>query len=201
MKVNWEKEKEKLEKLIYDGVSYASIGRQYNVTGAAVKKAAKKLGIQIKQRRSINEKEHFNRMGPRTFVCINCGREFTDQNWKKERKYCSKHCQNEYQYNEYIAAWKRGEEDGLSGGIGISEHIRKYLFLKNDCKCEKCGWSEKNQYSGNIPLQIHHIDGNYKNNKEENLQLLCPNCHSLTDTFGTLNKNGRKDRKKYKRRS
>ena len=34
----------------------------------------------------------------------------------------------------------------------------------------------------------------YKNNKEDNLQLLCPNCHSLTDTFMTLNKNGRKKR-------
>lgn len=27
------------------------------------------------------------------------------------------------------------------------------------------------------------------NNKEENLELLCPNCHSLTDNFGALNKN------------
>ena len=42
------------------------------------------------------------------------------------------------------------------------------------------------------PLQIHHIDGNYKNNSEENLELLCPNCHSLTHNYGTLNKgNGR----------
>lgn len=37
-------------------------------------------------------------------------------------------------------------------------------------------------------LQIHHIDGNHYNNEESNLQLLCPNCHSLTPTFGALNK-------------
>lgn len=200
MKVNWEKEKEALEKFIADGISYEEIGRHYKVTGAAVKKAAKKLGFMLARRRTVNENEHFNKKSKKVFVCQNCGKEFTDYTCRRNRKFCSNACQVEYQYNEYISAWKRGEEDGLSGGIGISRQIRRYLFLKNDCKCEKCGWGEKNQYSGNIPLQIHHIDGNYKNNKEENLQLLCPNCHSLTDTFGTLNKNGRKDRKRYKRR-
>jgi predicted HNH restriction endonuclease len=43
--------------------------------------------------------------------------------------------------------------------------------------------------TGNIPLQIHHIDGDATNNKEENLQLLCPNCHTLTENYGSLNKN------------
>lgn len=200
MKVNWEKEKESVETLIKNGVSYEKIGKQYNVTGAAVKKAAKKLGIKLEKRRKINESENFNRKPKNIFVCLNCGKEFSDYNSRKNRKFCSNECQVEHQYKEYIAAWKRGEEDGLSGGIGISDRIRRYIFLKNDCKCEKCGWSEKNQYSGNIPLQIHHIDGDYKNNKEENLQLLCPNCHSLTDTFGSLNKNGRKERKGRKRR-
>lgn len=200
MKVDWIEEKEKVEKLINNGVSYESIGRQYNVTGAAVKKAAKKLGINLEQRRTISEKEHFNKKTKKTFVCLNCGKEFIDYNSRKNRKYCSTECQVEYQYNEYITEWKKGNKDGLSGGIGISEHIRRYLFLKNECKCEKCGWNEKNPYSNQVPLQIHHVDGNYKNNNEENLQLLCPNCHSLTDTFGSLNRSGRKERNKYKRR-
>ena len=43
-----------------------------------------------------------------------------------------------------------------------------------------------------------HIDGNYMNNKEENLILLCPNCHSLTQTYKGANRNhGRQGRKKY----
>lgn len=42
------------------------------------------------------------------------------------------------------------------------------------------------------------IDGNYKNNREENLILLCPNCHSLTSTYKGANMNyGRKQRRKY----
>ena len=137
MKVNWEKEKSALEIFIADGVSYEEIGRRYNVTGAAVKKAAKKLGIQLTERRTVNENEHFNKKNKKEIVCLNCGKKFTDYTCRKNRKYCSNACQVEHQYNEYIAAWKRGEEDGLSGGIGISERIRRYLFLKNDCKCEK----------------------------------------------------------------
>lgn len=48
-----------------------------------------------------------------------------------------------------------------------------------------------------MPLEVHHIDGNCTNNKEENLQLLCPNCHSLTPNSGSLNK-GNSKRYKYK---
>jgi len=65
-------------------------------------------------------------------------------------------------------------------------------------KCAKCGWGEINTYTNKIPLEIEHIDGNYKNNNEENLILLCPNCHSLTSTYKGANRNyGRRQRKKY----
>lgn len=54
-------------------------------------------------------------------------------------------------------------------------------------KCESC-----NNYiwkGVDIPLEVHHIDGNHYNNDITNLQLLCPNCHSLTDNFrGKRNK-------------
>ncbi len=41
-------------------------------------------------------------------------------------------------------------------------------------------------------LEIDHIDGNSDNNSEENLRLVCPNCHSLTSTYcGTNRGNGR----------
>lgn len=52
-------------------------------------------------------------------------------------------------------------------------------------KCECCGnnqWLDKP-----IKLQVHHIDGNKCNCQEDNLQLLCPNCHAYTDNFGIKN--------------
>lgn len=52
--------KEDLEKLIIEeNCSYASIGKMYGVTGAAIKKAAKHLGISLPKRRKINPKENF----------------------------------------------------------------------------------------------------------------------------------------------
>lgn len=69
---------------------------------------------------------------------------------------------------------------------------------KYDCRCSQCGWNKRNQFTGNIPLEIHHKDGDHTNNDENNLDLLCPNCHSLTETYKAANKGqGRKARKKY----
>ena len=57
-----------------------------------------------------------------------------------------------------------------------------------------------NEFTGKIPLEVHHIDGDCTNNKEENLQLLCPNCHSLTENFGSRNKNSKRYKlKAYKK--
>ena len=64
-------------------------------------------------------------------------------------------------------------------------------------KCMECGWSERNPHTGNIPIELEHIDGDFKNNKEENLKLLCPNCHSLTKTYKGANKKGRPRSKYY----
>jgi Zn finger protein HypA/HybF involved in hydrogenase expression len=48
-------------------------------------------------------------------------------------------------------------------------------------KCECCG---KSSWLGQpIPLELHHLDGNRNNNNIENYQLLCPNCHALTDSY------------------
>ena len=103
-----------------------------------------------------------------------------------------------FQYEKYIENWKKGKVSGVKGKYQISNHIRKYLLTKYDHKCSKCGWNKVNPYTNISPLEIEHIDGNYNNNNESNLTLLCPNCHSLTSTYKGANKGkGRKSRKKY----
>lgn len=66
--------------------------------------------------------------------------------------------------------------------------LRRYIFDKFDNKCCICGWSKVNPYTNTIPLEIDHIDGNSENNSEENLRLICPNCHSLTSTYRGANR-------------
>lgn len=118
-------------------------------------------------------------------ACINCGNPIN----KGASKFCSHNCQQDYNHNIYIQEWKQGMHCDT---IEVSNHVRNYLFEVNDNKCSKCGWGEANPYTHKVPLQIHHKDGNYRNNSEENLELLCPNCHALTENFGALNiRNGR----------
>ena len=79
----------------------------------------------------------------------------------------------------------------------MSNHIKRYLFEKFENKCCLCGWNKVHFKTGRVPLEINHIDGNALNNNESNLQIICPNCHSLTENFRNLNKGkGRMSRRK-----
>lgn len=124
-------------------------------------------------------------------TCLFCDSQLT---WY-ERKFCSNRCQAEYRYQLYIKDWKLGLKSGSRGVItkNISGHLRRYLTEKFGEKCVLCGWNKRNLATNNVPLEIDHIDGNADNNVEENLRLICPNCHSLSTNFRNLNKgHGRK---------
>lgn len=195
--MKWKEKKEELERFINEEKkSYEELGRYYGVTGTAVKRACERLGIELPKRRKVNPNETFNRGTAKKGVCLNCGKEFILY-LSSNGKYCCNKCQNEYQYKQYIERWKNGEVNGLNGEYYLSRYIRTYLFKKNENKCEKCGWGEVNPYTNRVPLQVHHIDGNCQNNREENLQLLCPNCHALTENFGSRNKNATEGRTAY----
>ena len=122
--------------------------------------------------------------------CKNCGKELNE----RHKIFCDNRCQGEFEYKEFINKWRKGDDDGVRGKYGLSRHIRRYLLTKYGEKCQLCGWHEVNSKTKKVPLEVHHIDGNYKNNNEDNLQLLCPNCHSLTTTYKRLNNSGRKER-------
>lgn len=84
---------------------------------------------------------------------------------------------------EYLNATKKIHSSKLK------DKLLKENILEN--KCYNCGitqWQNKP-----IILQLHHIDGNNTNNNLENLQLLCPNCHSQTDNYcGNANTSNKK---------
>jgi len=92
--------------------------------------------------------------------------------------------------------YKRKDLEELKSPV----HMRERLFEERGRKCERCGWEELNPHTGIVPVQVNHKDGNRKNNKRENLEILCPNCHSLTKHFmfygrshrGTYGKKGTK---------
>jgi hypothetical protein len=70
----------------------------------------------------------------------------------------------------------------VKGDTYRNGHIKKMLYhygIKNPV-CEECGigliWQEKP-----LVLELHHVNGDNTDNRLENLQILCPNCHSQTD--------------------
>lgn len=131
------------------------------------------------------------------YYCLSCGKELKYSS-SSNMKFCNQKCMNDYKYKQYIESWKEGKEDGRAGLYDISNHIRRYFFEKYNSSCQICGWNKVNPHTGKVPLQLHHIDGDCLNNKEENLQLLCPNCHSLTENFGSSNKNSSRIYRKQK---
>jgi len=69
-----------------------------------------------------------------------------------------------------------------------SSKLKNRLFKEKvkEEKCECCGNSE---WMGlKIPLELHHINGDNTDNRIENLQILCPNCHSQTDNNSGKNR-------------
>ncbi len=58
-------------------------------------------------------------------------------------------------------------------------------------RCECCGLVE--WMGETIPLELHHKNGDNRDHRIENLQMLCPNCHALTDTYRGRNKSAHRE--------
>lgn len=124
--------------------------------------------------------------------CLNCGKITVN-------KYCNYDCLNEHKRGLLFEKIKNGTFSRINKDTE-AKWYKKYLIHEYGEKCMNCGWGEVNQYSGKIPIELEHIDGNSENNNLDNLKLLCPNCHSLTPTYRALNVgNGRHNRReRYK---
>jgi hypothetical protein len=75
------------------------------------------------------------------------------------------------------------------GKITSREAIKKQLIALHGEICSVCSLSA-HWHGQFLSLHVDHVDGNSKNNMPDNVRLLCPNCHSQTDTYA-----GKKHRK------
>jgi 5-methylcytosine-specific restriction endonuclease McrA len=97
--------------------------------------------------------------GTAQYTCAHCKITFLDSPSHK-RKYCSRKCVNKAAKELWTPT---------------STTVRKAMIRRNLLKkCERCGYDEHPEILG-----VHHKDRNRQNNHSSNLEVLCPNCHSL----------------------
>ena len=122
----------------------------------------------------------------KNFNCLNCSKEHEFKGYSYANKYCNNQCQRDYEYKEAIRNWKN-----VTPG---KNRIKRYLAETFGNKCSMCGIEEWN--GKEIVFDLEHKDGNSENNNEINLCLICPNCHSQTDSYKGANRgNGRHSRR------
>lgn len=122
--------------------------------------------------------------------CKICTRPIPQQN----RVYCSFQCQ-QVDAQSLIDRWLAGAFNPPNHGEGrVPEYIVRWWTITYGWQCFQCGWAEVRRVDGRIPLTWDHVDGDCTNNRYGNVRLLCPNCHALTDTYGSLNKQSRRKR-------
>lgn len=90
---------------------------------------------------------------------------------------------------------KRPIYDYFENKCKISSHRLKGLIISSGLKphqCEKCNLTH--WLGSPTPLELHHIDGNRDNNTFSNLEILCPNCHALTENYRGKSKGSKSKR-------
>jgi DNA-binding CsgD family transcriptional regulator/Zn finger protein HypA/HybF involved in hydrogenase expression len=174
-----------VRELLDQGLSRAEIARSLRVSKATVSYHARRLGAGVDER---------------------CARRY---DWAAVQRYHDeghglRECVARFGFSS--GAWhdacRRGDLVARPARMPIEElfvagtyRSRRHLKLRiidaalKEPQCEACGISEWRDRP--LSLALHHVNGDRHDNRLENLELLCPNCHSLTDNFSGRNGRGR----------
>jgi hypothetical protein len=138
-----------------------------------------------------NKKREYSCSYIKQGTCLNCNVVFNYKVNSYRGKFCSNKCSGRYRFLNNTL------KEAEKGVIDQAITLKKVLVYKSGYQCSICDISEWNNTK--LSLHLDHIDGNSDNNSILNLRLLCPNCHSQTDTFSGRNKKNTK-RSAYNKR-
>ena len=134
--------------------------------------------------------------GPTFKDCSHCGEPLTHRSSRigvMHMKCRSASTINQWLSGDNSVTLNRSRKTGLPRDT--KGFVKRYLLGVRGDRCEECGFDQHGPH-GSI-IQMDHINGNCFDNHPENLKLLCPNCHAMTETYGSRNKgSGRSHRRK-----
>lgn len=178
--------KEQILKLREEGKSYNEICKALNCTKATVSyHCGKGQKEKSKQRRDLYRKRKKEGIVLEKKVKILTDIELK----KKEVKEKFKHL-NGLNKIRAISEYNLLNDDFNNLSF---ERLRKRVILEQSNKCNKC--QNSHWFEQRLSLELEHKDGNNKNNTRENLEALCPNCHSLTKTWRGRNRKDKLENK------
>mgnify|MGYP001094709507 CR=1 FL=1 len=127
----------------------------------------------------------------KTYNCIQCG---ATNKWRPSysNKYCDNKCQMAHKRSELLKEFLAGNYTNNYGKF--PDVAKEYIFEQQGNKCGICGITDWNDKP--ITFQADHIDGNSDNLMPDNLRVICPNCHSQTDTWGAKSRGPKVEKKR-----
>jgi hypothetical protein len=170
-----------VEVLIGEGLSFAAIARELGLSTPTVSYHARRLGIppidKAARRYDWDEVQRYYDAGHSIRECCRAFG-FSTAAW--------------YQAVERGALQQRVPTDPLASYLVVGRrvnryHLKAHLFnsgLKEN-RCESCGISDWR--GAPLTMALHHVNGDGTDNRLENLQILCPNCHGQTENFAGRN--------------
>lgn len=178
--------KEKIIERIKQGKNLLEITKEFSCAKSTVSHHAKKIGHKFPKSRPfaiyskldwirvqelVDRGKTFNQIKNEIGICS-----ATLTNAKKRGLFKTKKLPAQMSLSEL--------EDNFDGKRAIC-HIRRLFKNKlkelHGCKCSMC--QNEDWLGKKLSLELDHIDGNPFNNKASNMRLICPNCHSITDTW------------------
>jgi hypothetical protein len=169
---------ELVRRLLDEGRSQSEISKLLNISKPSVCYHARKLGVPPDGR----------------FRCLY---DWNDIQAVYDTGMSVRQCAARFGFN--LATWHKAVERGdveprpravpvddffSSGRRRSRGHVKKRLFSAGikERRCEHCGLSE---WMGDpIGLELHHVNGDGLDNRLENLEILCGNCHARTPNWG-----------------
>jgi hypothetical protein len=168
-----------LRLLVDEGYTTRQIAEKLDTCQTNVRHYLAKYDLKTKYTRTEEAKRH----------CLECGKQLGRTRGRLVRTYCNAKCHQASIFKGRLENWL------ATGCFHHNDTVKKLLIAVDGEKCSVCG---VNEWCGKkLSLEVDHKDGNSEDSSYTNVRLICPNCHSQTDTYKAKNKgNGRAYRRK-----